>query len=53
VLRPVAAVARPDMVAQLDGLHAVAARRRFIARSVGFPVRHKPQPVRVVGDAGA
>lgn len=54
VLHPVVTLAgseradgRPVTAADLDALHAKAHEHCFIARSVNFPVRHDPAPVRL------
>ena len=44
-LRPEVTIAAGD-AARAHALHAGAARLCFIARSVAFPVRHEPVPVR-------
>jgi organic hydroperoxide reductase OsmC/OhrA len=44
-LRPEVTIAAGD-AARAHALHAEAARLCFIARSVAFPVRHEPAPVR-------
>ena len=41
-LHPKIAVAEPEMAELALTLHAEAARKCFIARSVNFPVRHRP-----------
>ena len=61
VLRPRVTVARgnhlPDGSAVTDavlaGLHHATHEHCFIARSVNFPVRHEPAPVRVAAPVGA
>ena len=45
VLRPVVTVADAAMTESAQALHAEAAARCFIARSVAFPVRHEPRVV--------
>ena len=42
VLRPAVTVARADLVEAAAGLHGRANELCFIARSVNFPVHHKP-----------
>jgi organic hydroperoxide reductase OsmC/OhrA len=42
VLRPEIAVATGDMLPELPGLHSAAHEMCFIARSVNFPVHHRP-----------
>ena len=47
------ATAGPETLEEsLRGLHARAHEHCFIARSVSFPVRHDPAPVRIVSPAG-
>ena len=41
-LSPVVTVADSSMVTRAEELHAEAAAKCFIARSVNFPVRHNP-----------
>ena len=41
-LSPMVTVAESSMVTRADELHADAAAKCFIARSVNFPVRHNP-----------
>ncbi|MFI8565902.1 OsmC family protein [Rhodococcus sp. NPDC078407] len=41
-LVPVVTVAESSMVTRAEELHAAAAAKCFIARSVNFPVRHRP-----------
>ncbi|TFI42839.1 OsmC family peroxiredoxin [Rhodococcus sp. 1R11] len=41
-LAPVVTVAESSMVTRAEELHAEAAAKCFIARSVNFPVRHNP-----------
>lgn len=45
VLRPRVTVRDPDMAAAAQRLHEPAHARCFIARSVNFPVRHRPAVV--------
>ena len=45
VLRPRVTVAAPAMVARAEALHAEANRLCFIANSLNFPVRHRPEVV--------
>ncbi|MFC7450391.1 OsmC family protein [Rhodococcus daqingensis] len=42
VLRPEVTVRSEDMVPKAEALHAVAHEKCFIARSVNFPVHHRP-----------
>lgn len=60
VLHPVVTIASPDRAdgrpvtsADVAALHAKAREHCFIARSVNFPVRHDPAPVRLARTDGA
>ncbi|PSK97413.1 organic hydroperoxide reductase OsmC/OhrA [Murinocardiopsis flavida] len=43
ILHPEVVVAEPAMLAAAEAMHAKAAELCFIARSVNFPVRHRPR----------
>ncbi|WP_148222539.1 OsmC family protein [Rhodococcus opacus] len=45
VLHPTVTVAEPAMAARAESLHARAHAKCFIARSVAFPVHHRPTVV--------